>query len=38
MVFKGGDKLREVPYETVVKGFTDDGPIGGMLAERDHTN
>ena len=38
VLFKVGDKLREVPYQTVVAGFTDNVPIGGVLAERYPTN
>ena len=38
VLFKVGDKLREVPYQTVVAGFTDNVPIGDILAERYPTN
>lgn len=38
VLFKVGDKLREVPYQTVVAGFTDNVPIGGVLVERYPTN
>ncbi len=38
VLFKVGDQLREVPYQTVVAGFTDNVPIGGVLAERYPTN
>lgn len=38
VLFKVGDRLREVPYQTVVAGFTDNVPISGMLAERYPTN
>jgi len=38
VLFKLGNMLREVPYQTVVAGFTDNVPIGGMLAERYPTN
>ena len=38
VLFKVGDKLREVPYQTVVAGFSDNVPIGGVLVERYPTN
>jgi len=38
VLFKVGDKLREVPYQTLVAGFTDNVPIGDVLVERYPTN
>ena len=38
VLFKVGDKLRNVPYQTLVAGFTDNVPIGGVLVERYPTN
>ena len=38
VLFKVGDKLRNIPYQTLVAGFTDNVPIGGVLVERYPTN
>ncbi len=38
VLLKVGDQLREVPYQTLVAGFTDNVPIGGVLVERYPTN
>lgn len=38
VLFKVGNQLRDVPYQTVVGGFTDNVPIGGVLVERYPTN
>lgn len=38
VLFKVGDRLRDIPYQTLVAGFTDNVPIGGILAERYPTN
>ena len=38
VLLKVGDKLQDVPYQTVVSGFTDNVTIGGKLSERYPTN
>ena len=38
MLLKVGAKLRDSPYQTVVAGFTDNVPIGGVLAQQYPSN
>ena len=38
MLMKVAEKLENVPFQTLVGGFTDNVPIGGQLAERFPTN